>query len=138
MAGFVPRPNFGIQADPKDFTNYIQAEKARLTQRYLNEMKIIQEHLISLGGLGFDGWGYPPGILGYGYPRMGYPKSRRGYRRKSKKRRQSRGYSYSSPPRPRFSSSKDATPEQKYIRARVPTARSRRCRDSKGAFIRCR
>jgi len=133
MAGFVPRHNFGIQADPNDLENYIQAEKARLTQKYLDQMKVIQEQLISLGG-----WGYPPGFPGYGYPRMGYPRPRRGYRRKSKKRQQSRGYSYFSPRRPRFSSSKDATPEQKYIRARIPTARSRRCRDSKGAFIRCR
>ena len=113
---------FGIQTDPRDLANYIQTENARLRQQYLDEIRLLQGRLMALGGFSpFDYVGYPRSRRRTGY-------RRKGYRRKSTRRRRA----------PLLASSQFASPLQKYVRARVPTARSKRCRDSKGAFIRCR
>jgi hypothetical protein len=102
--------DFGIQTDPRDLSNYIRTENARLRQQYLDEIRVLQGRLLALGSFS------PLPYLG-SYPR----RRRRSYGTKRSRRRTYK-----------------RTPAQNYVNARVPTARSRRCRNAKGAFIRCR
>jgi hypothetical protein len=108
--------DFGIQTDPRDLSNYIRTENARLRQQYLDEIRVLQGRLLALGSVSPF-----PNFPGYGFGSLSPRRRRRSYGTKRRSRRRYR-----------------RSPTQNYINARVPTARSRRCRNAKGNFIRCR